>query len=99
MSNFGPFHHKSPGPIDIDPFYYSAQICDITFNEEGFFVSILSGRRGRTYVLAPKHAKRLLMLLERELKAYEGKYGPLKTALPKKPTLTAEEKAALGFSH
>src|SRR5207249_4255967 len=91
------YMNHSHDPIDIDPTYYAAQVCDISFGEESFFLNVTSGRRGRIYVLTPKHAKRLYLLLKKELEKYEKKYGALKTKLPRKRHVTAEKKPSVGF--
>ncbi len=84
--------------VDIDPVHYASQIFDISFNEESFYLTVTSGKRGRIYVLAPKHAKRLYLLLKKHIREYEEKYGELKTELPKKnPSATASQ-SAIGFA-
>jgi hypothetical protein len=87
---------------EIDPVHYAAEVCEITFNEENFFVNVTSGRRSRIYVLTPKHAKRLYLLLKKDIEKYEKEYGALKTELPKKKkSSTADTKRnhPFGFSY
>lgn len=85
--------------IDIDPAHYAAEVCDITFNEESFFINVTSGRRGRIYVMTPKHAKRLHLHLKKDIEAYEKKFGELKTSLDKnKSTSTGPRGQSFGFS-
>lgn len=94
-----PHPHKD-GHIEMDPAYYAAEVCDISFNEENFYVNMTSGRRGRIYVLTPKHAKRLYLLLKKDLEEYEKKFGELRTGIQKKkPHTTASERRSMGFSH
>jgi hypothetical protein len=86
--------------VDLDLVYYAALVCDVTYTEESFFLNITSGRRGRIYVLTPKHAKRLFLLLKKDLEEYEKKYGELKAGVPKKKAhTTALEKNSMGFTH
>ncbi len=83
---------------DIDPVDYAAEDFEISFNDESFFINLTSGRSRRVYVLTPKHAKRLLILLKKDIEKFEKKYGDLKTTVPKKKKTTAHGKRPLGFS-
>jgi hypothetical protein len=62
-------------------------------NEEQFILQITGGALIRRYHVSPKHAKRILLLLQRWIGAFEDKFGELKTALPE---ATQEEKK-IGF--
>lgn len=89
-------HHES---LDADPIHYAAEVCDITFDEESFFINIASGKCRRVYVLTPKHAKRLLLLLKKDIEKYEKQHGLLKTKLQmKKKTSTSTGSHPFGFS-
>jgi hypothetical protein len=61
---------------------------NMAFNEEFFLFVFTSGNRQTEYALTPKHAKRLLMLLERNIRQYEEKLGVLDTRLPSDPVLS-----------
>ena len=61
-------------------------MVNMVFNEEGFNFLIASGNQGRQFVATPKHAKRIYMLLDKQIKEYEKKFGEIKTELPNQPT-------------
>lgn len=83
--------------INIDPFPMALTSASILSDEENFALILISGSQGRNYVLSPKHAKRLLLLLQQKISEYEIQFGELKTSLPvATPGQTADRK--IGFS-
>ena len=68
----------------------------IDYDEENYFVVLVSGNQGRRYQLSPKHAKRLLFLLQQKIEAYQKQFGELKTELPKAIGQGSNEKK-IGF--
>ncbi len=70
-----------PIPFDFssDITYLSALV--ISFNEDFFMLSAVSGAEGKSYSMTPKHAKRVMMRLKELVDDYEKKYGLLKTEL------------------
>lgn len=82
--------------INVDPNLYVISNAHIVFDEESFHFLIASGNQGRQFVATPKHAKRIHLLLEKQIQEYEKKFGALKTELPKMPTNTNEE-SKIGF--
>ncbi len=55
----------------------------IDFDEEAFRFLMMSGGPARMYSLSPKHAKRILMLLQNQIAAYEKKFSKIETQLAK----------------
>lgn len=83
--------------INMDPFPMALSSAAVLNDEENFSLILISGIQGRNYVLSPKHAKRLLLLLQQKITEHEAQFGELKTELPKaNPGQTAEKK--IGFS-
>lgn len=83
--------------ITLDAVHFAATTILSTMNDETFNLIIASGNQGRCYVLTPKHAKRLLLLLQQQISEYESKFGELQTALPVATPGQTEEKK-MGFS-
>ena len=53
-----------------------------------------SGNQARRYLATPKHAKRILLLLQKQIEMYEKQFEVLDTVLPEaKP----EDKTPMGF--
>jgi hypothetical protein len=82
---------------NIDPNLYYLSRASIQPSEEEFTILMTTGDNARQYVCTPKHAKRLMMLLESEIEKYEKKNGVMKTNLPKmkKPST---KRRPIGFS-
>lgn len=72
----------TPIPMNLDPNAYTITNIAISSNEEEIGLQITSGNQLRLYTLSPKHAKRVLLLLQNNLAEYEKKFGELKTELP-----------------
>lgn len=68
----------------------------IILDEENFHLVLSSGRQLTEYSLSPKHAKRLLMLLQLNIDLYEKLFGELKTSLPVAKKDTGQQKK-IGF--
>ena len=86
--------------IGIDPNAYAITNVSIVSDEELFHFLITSGNQARQFVASPKHAKRISMLLNQQIEAYEKKFSEIKTQLPNiKPSQGSEsrEETKLGF--
>jgi hypothetical protein len=81
--------------INLDPSLYTINNVSMAFDEEQFVLTIFSGNQARQFSLSPKHAKRLSMLLEKNVFDYEGKFGKLETKLPEK--METKEEKSMGF--
>ena len=67
--------------IDLEPNIVYLNAVQMGFDEEQFLFLMVSGNAARQYSVSPKHAKRILLLLQQKIKEYEGQYGELKTSL------------------
>jgi len=81
--------------VHIDPNLYAATNITIVFDEEQFVFTIFSGNQVRQFFVSPKHAKRILLLLEKQIADYEKKFSALETKLPEKMETKKEE--LIGF--
>ncbi len=81
--------------IQLETPFHSLVNTMIDFDEENFRFLMMSGGPARMYVAPPKHAKRILMLLQNQIDAYEKKYGKIETTLAKVTNTAAEEE--VGF--
>lgn len=81
--------------VNLDPNLYTATNITIAFNEEQFAFTVFSGNQARQFSVSPKHAKRILLLLEKQIADYEKKFSVLETKLPEKMETGKEEQ--LGF--
>ena len=88
--------HQQQIQVNLDPNIYFITMVNMLFNEEGFNFLITSGNQGRQFTATPKHAKRISMLLEKQIKEYEKQFGEIKTQLPEMPKQSQEENK-LGF--
>lgn len=82
--------------INLDPNIYFITMVNMMFNEEGFNFLLTSGNQGRQFTATPRHAKRIYLLLEKQIKEYEKQFGEIKTQLPEMPKTTQEE-GKIGF--
>jgi len=82
--------------INLDPILYTITNINIGFNEENFDFMIFSGNQARQFHATPKHAKRIVLLLQQKITEYEKQFGELKTQLPEK-TGTSKKEEKLGF--
>lgn len=83
--------------INLDPILYAVNNVNIAFNEEDFVFTIFSGYQARRFVVSPKHAKRIYLLLEKQIAEYEKKFGKLETKLPERMETENEKEKSLGF--
>ncbi len=81
--------------IPIDGHAHALVSALINFDEEQFQLLMLSGGPARLYVLSPKHAKRLMILLQNHVATYEKQFGELKTGLAQATKSTQEDE--VGF--
>jgi hypothetical protein len=77
--------------INLDPNLYAITNVNIISDEEMFHLMIMSGNQGRQFTATPKHAKRIYLLLTKQIEEYEKKFGEIKTQLPERPKNTTEE--------
>ncbi len=83
--------------ISLEPVEFALSNSIIAFDEEIFRLVAVSGNQGRQYVLTPKHAKRLLMLLQARMNEFEGVFGKIETSLPQAtPDQSSEKKVGFG---
>ncbi len=82
--------HQQQIHINMDPNMYTVSNVNVAFDEENVYLNIFSGNQGRQFAVSPKHAKRLMMLLQNHMAEYEKKFGELKTKLPEAPKNTQE---------
>ncbi len=84
--------------VNVDPNAYMINMVNMGFDEEMFHFLITSGNQGRQFVATPKHAKRISMLLEKQIKDYEAKFGEIKTQLPETPQMSHQDESnKIGF--
>jgi len=69
-------------PMNMDPNAYTITNMSIIGGDEEIGLQIMSGNQMRMYTVNPKHAKRILMLLQKTIADYEAKFGELQTELP-----------------
>lgn len=84
-------------PIMIDPNQYALSNISILFDDEQFLFQVASGNQLRNFIASPKHAKRIMLLLQKQVEAYEAKNGELKTELLQKKSQTSETDKRMGF--
>lgn len=82
--------------IGVDPNAYTISMVNMGFDEELFHFLITSGNQGRQFNATPKHAKRIYLVLQKQIEEYEKKFGEIKTKLPEKPQTTKED-SKIGF--
>jgi len=81
--------------VGIDPNLYAVTNVNIAFDEEAFVFLIFSGNQARQFSASPKHAKRIELLLVKQIAEYEKKFGKIETQLPEKKETTGKEE--IGF--
>ena len=81
--------------IPLEAPAHALQNMMVQYDQEGFRLVLMSGGPARMYVLSPKHAKRIMLLLEKQINEYESKFGELETTLPEAQGSTESE--GLGF--
>lgn len=87
---------QQPIQINLEPIAFSVTNVSISHNGEEFAIHMISGNQARLYNINPKHAKRVMMLLQNTIKDYEDKFGELKTELPTVNNQTENKK--FGFN-
>lgn len=83
--------------INMDPNSYMITMVNMGFDEEMFHFLVTSGNQGRQFVATPKHAKRILILLQRQIEEYEKKFGEIKTHLPTNNPKNTNSEPKVGF--
>lgn len=81
--------------VNLDPVLYALSNVNIGFDEEVFDFLMISGNQARQFRASPKHAKRIFLLLERQIGEYEKRFKQIETKLPEKMETGKEEE--LGF--
>ncbi len=81
--------------IQLESALFYAGSANIVYGEEEFMIVLTSGNSARRYLFSPKHAKRMMLLLQQNIQDYEKKFGELKTELPKVTGESSEKK--MGF--
>ena len=81
--------------IPLDGHAHALVNSMVNFDEEHFQFLMMSGGPARLYIASPKHAKRLMLLLQNQVGAYEKKYGELKTSLATTMKSTSDDE--VGF--
>ena len=81
--------------VNIDPLIQYATNVNILFSEEDFLLALQSGNHLVRFAFSPKHAKRVLLLLENKIAEYEKLHGVIVTELPK--TKSETTKPEVGF--
>ncbi len=79
---------QQPVQLNLDANMYAMTGVNIVFDEEHFVFGITSGNQIRQFLSSPKHAKRILLLLQKQIDAYESTHGKLETQLPEIKTET-----------
>lgn len=62
--------------------YYLTNVS-IRHTEEDFNLTLTSHNSSRSYMTSPKHAKRIMLMLQAKVAEYEKKHGKLETSLPR----------------
>jgi hypothetical protein len=75
------------------PFVTNIQV---SVSEEFAIFNIFSGNQVYRFALTPEHAKRVLLLLEKEIGKFEVKHGEIKTSLPEAQE-QGKEGTSIGF--
>ncbi len=83
--------------INLDPVLYSLSNVNIGFSEEVFDFIMISGHQARQFRASPQHAKRIMLLLGKQIDQYEEKFGLIKTELPHRKEATHDEKLGFGL--
>ena len=83
--------------VAMDPNIYATSLANINYDEEKVYVMFVSGNQGRRFQFSPKHAKRLFLLLQKQLEEFQRKFGNLDTALPTKIDI-ATSAQSIGFT-
>lgn len=82
--------------VNLDPNVYAVTMVNMIFDEEAFQFLITSGNQGRQFLATPKHAKRIYLLLKKQIEEYEKKFEEIKTQLPEIPK-ASQGGAKIGF--
>lgn len=81
----------------LEPVLFALNSVSVNYDQESFLLTMISGSQARNYSLSPLHAKRLSLLMQKQISEYESKFEELKTELPKNiPEQTSESK--IGFA-
>jgi hypothetical protein len=84
-------------PINLEPPIFALTNAQIPFDQELFYLIAMSGNTARRYSLTPGHAKRLMLLLQKQVADYEKRFGELRAELPQQPDRT-QAKDEMGFA-
>ncbi len=81
-----------PIPMNIEAHINTLTNANIQYSEEDFLFQFDSGNQVRRFMASPKHAKRILLLLQARIGEYEKQFGDIKTELIAKQQQSTEEK-------
>jgi hypothetical protein len=93
-----PNQNQNQMPINFEPFITALTGANILFDEEQFIFMLQSGNFMRRYALSPKHAKRFMLLLGKQIAEYEKANGALKTDLPPAGGKASTGEDSFGFA-
>jgi hypothetical protein len=73
---------EKPIQININPNLFALTNVNMGFGEEEFHFLLTSGHQGHQFLATPKHAKRILLLLQSQIEEYEKKHHVIEVSLP-----------------
>jgi len=82
--------------LNLDPTLYALSNVSLNWNKHSFDFLMVSGKQARQFRATPEHAKRIYLLLEKQIKDYQEKHGEIEATLPKKNKNTKESKIGFG---
>lgn len=82
--------------IQLESPTHALQNVVTQFDEESVRLIMMSGGPARMYVMSPKHAKRIMLVLQKNINEYEKKFGKLDTKLPEQQG-SNKEVESIGF--
>lgn len=83
--------------LAMDPTIYATSLANVSYDEENVNIMLVSGNQGRRFQFSPKHAKRLLLLLQKQIGEFEHRYGEIQTMLPTSVNVATSEQK-IGFA-
>jgi len=83
--------------VALDGNMYSLSNVQIVAHYEGIRFLLITGNQARQYEATPEHAKRILLLLQNNIDAYEKKNGEIKAELSGGSKKETGEEGSIGF--
>ena len=87
---------KNQQSVQMDTQLFYVSNVNIALTEEEIYLVVMTGNAARRYVLSPKHAKRLSLLLPKQIAEYEKQFGALETELVEMKD--SGDKPGIGFN-